>query len=253
MPSTSRAIIIAAGMGRRLEHHTEDRPKCLVEVAGKPILQHQLDAYRANQVDDFHIVRGYLAEHIVVPGAATYLNADFRTNNILFSLMHAEAAMTGPFLCSYSDIVFGADVVSAVLAGEGDITLVVDTGWARSYEGRHDHPVAQAELTEMDGARVARVGKQVGPENALGEFIGLAHFTQRGCDALLEAWHDVRARLSTEDPFHAARTFRQAYLTDMFLELIERGVHIDAAVIDGGWREIDTVEDLARVNEVWSR
>ena len=251
--SLSRAIIIAAGMGRRLEHHTEERPKCLVEVAGKPILHHQLEAYRANHVDDFHIVRGYLAERIVVPGATSYLNSDFRQNNILFSLMHAEPAMTGPFLCSYSDIVFGEDVVASVLAGHGDITLVVDADWASAYEGRNDHPVAQAELTEMDGSKVLRVGKQVGPENALGEFIGLAHFTQRGCDALLEAWHDLSERLSPDEPFHAAATFRQAYLTDMLLELIDRGVHVDAAVIHGGWREIDTVEDLERVNQAWSR
>ena len=42
-----KAIIVAAGMGRRLAPYTDDRPKCLVEVNGRAILDRQLDAYRA--------------------------------------------------------------------------------------------------------------------------------------------------------------------------------------------------------------
>ena len=61
-----KAIIVAAGMGRRLRPYTDDRPKCLVEINGKSILQRQLDAYRAAGIDEVHIVRGYMKESIVV-------------------------------------------------------------------------------------------------------------------------------------------------------------------------------------------
>ena len=65
-----KAIIIAAGMGRRLRPHTDRRPKCMVEIAGKPILHHQLDAFRAHGVDDIVIIRGYKAAQVwgIVPG-----------------------------------------------------------------------------------------------------------------------------------------------------------------------------------------
>ncbi|MBA2661263.1 MAG: phosphocholine cytidylyltransferase family protein [Bradymonadaceae bacterium] len=246
-----KAIIIAAGMGSRLQHHTEERPKCMVEVAGRSILDHQLDAFRQNGVTDIHIIRGYLAERLVVAGATYHANLDYRSNNILFSLFCAQAAMEGPFLTTYSDIVFTPEVVQAALNSAHDISLVVDRQWAGAYDGRSDHPVSEAELAEVEGDRVIAVGKQVGPQRAAGEFIGLARFSELGGRQLKDAFADVRARLGDDDPFHAAKLFRKAYLTDLFLELIKRQIPIGWTPIDGQWREIDTVEDLERVNANW--
>jgi choline kinase len=248
----TRAIIIAAGMGSRLEHHTDDRPKCMVEVGGGSILSHQIRAFSENGVDDLHIVRGYLSDKLVVEGATYYENADFRNNNILFSLFCAEEAMEGTFLTTYSDIVYTPDVVRRALDSPFDIALVIDRRWADAYEGRDDHPVEQAELAEVEDGAVIRVGKQVGPEHAAGEFIGLAKFTARGGDLLRKTFHDVRSRLGDDEPFQAASLFRKSYLTDLFLEMIQGGAKIGWVPIDGEWREIDTVEDLARVNAFWS-
>jgi len=248
-----KAIIIAAGMGRRLEHHTDERPKCLMQIGDRTILGHQVDAFRRNGVDDIHIVRGYLSGCIEVDGATYHENPDFRSNNILLSLFCAESAMDGPFLSTYSDILFTPRVVAAAIDSPHDIALVVDRRWADSYEGRHDHPVAQAELTRVDGGRVLEVGKQVGPEGAVGEFIGLARYTAKGAAALRDAWGSVRARYADalDQPFQAAPAFRKAYLTDLYMELIDRGVHVGWVPIDGQWREIDTVEDLERVRQEW--
>ena len=89
-------------MGRRLAPYTDDRPKTLVEVNGRSILERQVDAYRAAGVDEIYIVRGYMKEKIVVAGARYFDNDDFRSNNILVSLFYAEPAMAGGFLFSYS-------------------------------------------------------------------------------------------------------------------------------------------------------
>ena len=244
-----RAIIIAAGMGSRLEHHTAERPKCMVEVGGRTILSHQLEAMRAHGVEDLHIVRGYLADRLVVPGATYWHNPDYRRNNILHSLFCAEEALKGPLLTSYSDIVYGAPVIEQLLQSEAEMALVVDRRWGEAYEGRADHPVEQAELVEVEAGRVTKIGKWVGPERALGEFIGLAKFSAQGTERLVEAWREARARYDDEAPFQHAERFRKAYLCDLFMELIDRGERLEAVVIEGGWREIDTVEDLERVNQ----
>lgn len=247
-----KAIIIAAGMGSRLEHHTNERPKCMVEIGGRSILSFMLEAFADHGIDDIHIVRGYLADRLVVDGATYWENPDFRNNNILFSLFCAEPAMDGAFVSTYSDIVYGEDVVGRLLASDADIALVVDRCWRDAYEGREDHPPEQAELTVVDGPRVLAVGKHVTPdEDPLGEFIGLAKFSARGAALLRETYRDVRARLGDDEPFQAAKMFRKAYLTDLFEEMIQRGIEIEAVPIDGGWREIDTVEDLARVSREW--
>ena len=180
-----KAIIIAAGMGSKLNHYTDQRPKCMVEVNGRSILSFILEAFAANGVDDIHVVRGYLADRLRIDGATYWENPDYRDNNILLSLFCAQPAMDGPFLSTYSDIVFTSDVVARLLASPADIALVVDRDWATAYEGRADHPPEQAELALCDGTRVLQVGKHVTPEQQpLGEFIGLAKYSATGARLL---------------------------------------------------------------------
>ena len=154
-----RAIIVAAGMGRRLAPYTDDRPKCLVEVNGRSILERQLDAYRAAGVDDVVIVRGYRKEDIQIPGARYFDNDAFRENNIQCSLFYAEAAMDDAFLFSYSDIVFRPEVVRTALDTPGDYSLVIDRRWHDAYVGRLNHPVEEGEVARVEDGRVTLVGK----------------------------------------------------------------------------------------------
>ena len=144
------AIIVAAGMGRRLRPYTDDRPKCLVEINGKSILARQLDAYRAAGIENIYIVRGYMKDRIVVPGAEYFSNDDYEKNNILLSLFHAESAMAGGFLFSYADIVFRPEVVRTAMETEGDYALVIDRRWLEAYDGRNDHPVAEGEVARVE-------------------------------------------------------------------------------------------------------
>jgi choline kinase len=115
----SRAVIIAAGMGSRLGPYTEERPKCMVEVAGRSIMGHQRAALSAHGVEDLHIVRGYLADRLIVEGATYYNNFLYKDNNILHSLMCAREALDRAVLITYSDIVYTEQVVGALLEAQG--------------------------------------------------------------------------------------------------------------------------------------
>jgi choline kinase len=243
-----KAIIVAAGMGRRLGPHTAEIPKCMVEVNGKSILQRQVDALRAAGVDEINVVRGYLGDRISVPGLRFFENPEYRENNILASLFYAAPAMAGGFVFSYSDIVYDATVTRALLAAEGDYRLIIDRGWDRSYAGRQDHPVSEGELTLVADGAVRRVGKGlVAPEVTVGEFIGLAYFSAAAAARLLAEHARLRAAIGDDAPFGTARTLRTAYLTDMLNHLIGQGERMVPVTIDGHWREIDTIEDLLRV------
>ena len=246
------AIIIAAGRGSRLEHYTDDCPKCMVSVAGRSILDHQLASLGHHGITEIDVIRGYLSEKLVVDGATYHENHDWQDNNILHSLFCAESAMDGGFLSTYSDIVYTPKVVEAGLKQPGDITLVVDRKWRQAYVDRSDHPVTQAELVCVDGERVTSVGKHVGPEDAVGEFIGLAVHSSRGAQLMRTVFAELREEFDDDAPFRRERPFRRAYLADLYEEMIERGIDIHWSPIDGGWREIDTVEDLHAVNDVWS-
>ena len=59
-----RVIIIAAGKGSRLNPLTDDKPKCMLELNGKSLLQYQIDALRGAGIDRIAVIRGYKKEKI---------------------------------------------------------------------------------------------------------------------------------------------------------------------------------------------
>lgn len=248
-----KAIIIAAGPGNRLMPLTNDKPKCLLEVRGKPIMQRTLDVLRECGVDDIAVVRGYKKELINYTGIRYYENTDYENNNILRSLFYAEAEMDDEFIFSYADIIYQRDIVAKLLQEKADISLVIDTDWLSHYQGRRLHPVEEAELVIVENNRITKIGKVVvKPEEAYGEFIGLAKFTKRGAEILKTNYKRIAAQYSNR-PFQQASSPEKAYLTDMIQELINAGRMIRNIDIQGGWVEIDTSEDLARAQEKWPR
>jgi NDP-sugar pyrophosphorylase family protein len=257
----TKAIVIAAGQGRRLRPYTEHMPKCMVPVGDQPLLRHQLDAFRAHGVHEFVIIRGYLGDVIEArrdelgPGDIRFVdNPDYQQNNILASLFCAEHELDGPVLITYSDIIFTPEVVGSLLASRGDIALVIDRDFAAIYEGRTEHPLEEAEVAELDPAgSVHRVGKRaLPPERAFGEFIGLVKVSGAGAATLRTAWGDLEARYQgkPDAPFQRAARFQNAYLTDLLQHLIDAGRSLTPVPIRGQWREIDTVQDLERAERL---
>jgi L-glutamine-phosphate cytidylyltransferase len=153
----TRAIIIAAGMGRRLQPYTDDRPKSMVPINGKPMLLRLLRQLRGVGVTDIVIIRGYMASYFdqdevreeLGPGVRFVENAEFKDNNILLSLFKAENELAGDLYITYSDILFDDSVVPKLADSPHPFGLIVDREWAKLYIGRTDHPVsaARARLT----------------------------------------------------------------------------------------------------------
>ncbi|HYF11796.1 MAG TPA: NTP transferase domain-containing protein, partial [Actinomycetota bacterium] len=238
-----KAIILAAGRGSRLQHLTRDRPKCTLVLDGRSLIDRQLDTFRAAGIDDITIVTGYRAEKLEQLGVRTRHNDDYLNNNILLSLMYAEDDLTDDVVMSYSDIVYEPSVLDRLLAAEGDFLAVTDVDWRRAYVGRVDHPHAQAEKAVIEDGVICRIGKHLGADEADGEFIGLLRLSRHGAETFRTTFHEV-APPHAGRPFQAAQRFETAYLTDMLQELIDRGHVLRPVIIEGGWREIDTIEDF---------
>jgi L-glutamine-phosphate cytidylyltransferase len=254
-----KAILIAAGRGKRLGHHTEELPKCLVPIGDRSILDWQLRAFAAAGVDELVIIRGYRGD-VLEAGVRAALpagmrarfidNREWETNNVLLSLACARDELTGETLLSYSDIIFTPAVTRSLVAAQGAIDLVIDAEFATIYEGRTEHPLDEAEVAELgDDDLVRRVGKRALPaEHADGEFIGLARLSAEGSTWARAALDDALARYAGRDhePYQRAARFRNAYLTDLLQELIDAGTPVSPVLIRGQWREIDTGQDLER-------
>ena len=258
--TVTRAILIAAGRGRRLGAHTEEIPKCMVDVGGKPILGWVWHALAAVGVEELVVIRGYRGDVLegfvrsVVPRVTFVDNTAWQSNNVLLSLACARAYLDRPCLVSYSDIIFTPAVAAAAAASPAELALVIDREFRTIYDGRTEHPLDEGEVADLmpDGS-VARVGKRALPvSEAVGEFIGLAKLGERGVAAVARTLDALGRRFEGRDhqPFQRAASYRNAYLTDLWQELIDGGLRLDPVLIDGGWREIDTGQDLDRAREL---
>jgi len=254
-----RAILIAAGRGKRLGTHTDDIPKCMVQVGERPILGWVWDAMAAAGVEELVVIRGYrgdVLEQFVrtlspAPSRIELVdNDEWETNNILLSLARARPFLDRPCLLTYSDIIFTRDVARAAVESPAEIGLVIDRDFRSIYEGRTQHPLDEGEVSDLmpDGS-VARVGKRaLSPAAAIGEYIGLTRLGPRGVTTVARTIDALLHRFEGRDdtPFQRAARFRNAYLTDLWQELIDTGTRLDPILIDGRWREIDTGQDLDR-------
>ncbi len=238
-----KVVVIAAGMGTRLLHLTKDTPKCMVKVGGKPIIEHQLNIFHSLGIHDISIVKGYLKEQINYPNTKSYYNDNYQHNNILASLFYAEAELNEDVLVCYSDILFEKEVVEKLLHSSGDINVVVDHDWEKNYIGRVLHPESEAEKVVFAENKISRIGKHLPASGANGEFIGMFKLSQRGARIFKSVYYDVLQKYG-EHPFQHASSVARAYVTDLFQELVDRGFEVNPVLIQGGWREIDTLEDL---------
>ncbi len=240
-----KAIIIGAGRGIRLMPTTADTPKCLAEVRGRRILDWTLEALAVNGIRRVAFIGGYRIEKVrqEYPALVFHHNTAWETNNILASLMCAEAEMDEPFLCCYSDILFTPEVASRAAASEDDIAVVVDTDWKARYAHRSQHPSGDAEKVTARNGAVTRIHRAIAEAEAHGEFIGVAKFSAAGARLLRD--HARR--------FRESGLRERAFLIELFQEMIERGLRIAHVDTAGGYMEIDTQEDYELARRFWSR
>jgi phosphoenolpyruvate phosphomutase len=255
-----RAIILAAGFEPGLLPLIEDRPKALLDIKGKSILERQVEVLNACSIKDIVVVRGYQKDKFTLPNIRYYDNDAYEKNFDLASLFCAEAELRGRCLILYADILFDRSVLEKLLQSDRDISLVVDRAWydqrrdSRSNEGSPKPDLVLLRDPPEQGYRflpstadttVARIGQQQPPEEAHGEFIGMAMFSAQGTERLRQTYHRVVGS-HRGGAFHEAPSLEQASLTDMFQDLIEHGQDVHAVSIYKGWMEVDTFEDYQR-------
>lgn len=250
-----KAIIIGAGRGSRLRHLTEEIPKTLVPILGRPMLDSVLEALAAGGLVPPNVVFvcGYLKETIQTRyPALTYVeNTEWERNNILASLMYARSHMTEGFVSTYADIVYRPAIVEALARSPHDLTLACDTAWRRRYTGRSQHPETDAEKLRAEGDRVVELSRRIASEQAAGEFIGVLKASPAGAARLCRAFDEARAQYAGK-VFREGRTFEKAYLIDLLQHMIEQGEVMHRVDTDGGYMEIDTLEDASLAEQWWS-
>ena len=246
-----KAIILAAGFEPQLLPLTQDRPKTMLEVKGRTILERQVEALGRVGIRDVVVVRGYKKEQVTAPGVRFVDNDRYAETGELHSLLQAEADLDGPCVVLYGDIIFEEPVLEKLVRSRADVAVVVDRAFADTLRAGLPLPPGPLDLVITEtppngrrfvapegGSRVLRIGPEVTPEEAHGEFIGLAMLSATGTRLLRE----IHAELDSS----RAEGLERTSITHILQALIDRGHPVVAVDIHKGWMEIDSFDDYRR-------
>jgi choline kinase len=233
MPIT-KAIILSAGKGSRLLPLTEDRPKCLIELSGRSLLEWQLEALAANGVTEQVIVTGFrddLVDAVAArsPGARTLFNPFYHVADNLGSVWLARSEFDQDVLLLNGDTLVSPALVARVLAAaDAPITVTVDE--KEEYDA-DDMKVLR------DGDRLLRIGKALEPGEYNAESIGFLAFRGDGAATFTA---------QVDRMMHTSEGTRRWYLRAIDA-LAQDGAEVRTVSIKGeGWQEVDFPEDIEK-------
>ena len=162
--------------------------------------------------------------------------------------MAAKEKMEGDIITTYSDILFGGEILNQILNSKADIGIATDLKWGGKYENRTEHPKSQADNVIIQNNEIVKIKKnisEISENQKNGEFIGIMKFSKKGVKKFVEVFNQLEK--DKPSPFHDAVIFEKAYLTDMIQELINQKISIQPIIVEGEWYEIDTLQDLKNV------
>lgn len=234
-----KAIILSAGQGRRLLPLTEKRPKCLIPLAGKSLLEWQLRNLAAAGLDEAVIVTGFGADQveaalrvIQVPGLSvrTLHNPFYAMADNLGSCWAARGEMEGEFLILNGDTLFEVEIAERLIehVPTAPITVTVDR------KGVYDSDDMKV---QTEGAHLVAIGKTLDPARVDGESIGFLRFTAEGGRTFREA---------VDQAMRTPEGMKQWYLS--VIDRLSRTFgQVGVMSIEGlAWGEMDFPADVKR-------
>lgn len=246
-----KVIIIAAGSAIRLEKLTGGKPKGLLKINGKSILERQIEIFKKNKIHDIIIITGPHKE-FGIPKISYIEDIKYQNHDVLGSLMAAREFLHGKVITSYSDIIFEEKIIKQLLDFRGDIGIPIDLNWEKNYTDRSQHPKSEADNVLLKDKKILKIKKNISIHNTdeiIGEFLGPMIFSEIGSKIFVEKYEKLEK--THHGNFHSAPSLSKAYLTDMIQELIENDIKVEPIFIDGKWCEIDTSEDLKNAEKLF--
>ena len=250
-----RAIILAAGEGRRLRPLTNDVPKAMVKLFGMSLLERQINTFRNCNINDIVIVGGYNDEMINFPNIKKYKNTKFSSTNMVESLFCAKNELSETVIVSYGDIIFEKKVLNDLINSDEELSVVIDKNWKKYWNVRFADPLKDAESLKIDSLEnILEIGQSVNNINEIeGQYIGLMKFQGKSLEFIKKFYENMQeqARKSGRNPLNPKVPFRESYMTDFIQGLINVGCKIKAVSIINGWFELDNNDDYRIYNKMY--
>lgn len=234
-----RAIILAAGIGKRLASTKyAGRPKCLLRFGGKSLLQRTIESLNSLGVDDIVIVVGYKANLVEAEldtlnlsnRPRTVINPDFRQGSLV-SLWCAREYLQGDILLMDADVLYHPDILKKLVRSAHGNAFLLDRDYGNAEEA--------VKLCVRNGVLV-EFRKKVPPGlryEFAGESVGFFRFSEPMAGALARCCREYMAAGKAEEPHEEA-------IRDLLLATPDQFSYEDVTGLP--WIEMDFPEDIER-------
>ena len=236
-----KALILAAGFGRRLQPITNTIPKSMVEVNGTPLLVNALNNLTAIGIRDIGIVVGHMADYIREHignkwnGAKVryFENARYLETNNVVSLYHAIEFCDDDMLMLECDIYYHKEMLERLIAGEGECSILVSPFNPDTMDGS---------VIRVDGDKALELilGKWQGADfdySSTRKTVNMYRFT-KGFAAKYMPLIKWYVENLGENSYYEKVLGSLMYLRECDMRIVE--------VPEEMWCEVDDADDLAR-------
>lgn len=237
-------VILAAGIGSRLSELTASIPKCLVEVAGKPILKYQLDAYEYAGVEEVILIIGYRSSQIksYIQSLNSPLsiviveNKEYQKTNNMYSLYLARDIIAGrSVIINNGDMVIDHELVGRMIQDPNDNVVAVEP---ESFDEESMKVVIRS-----DGS-ISHIAKTINAQESFGCSIDFYKFDQTATAKLLERATEIIEERCDKNQW-----------TEIAIDHLFRESEIYSKpfdIKDIKWVEIDNRKDLIEAHNKFS-
>ncbi len=233
-----KAIILAAGVGKRLGEWGQGLPKCMVQIGGRPLLERTLTALDKVGIKDRVMVVGYEKEKIeqlvnTIPNARgtvrLRVNPDYRKGSIL-SLWCVRDEMNGNLLIMDADVLFPDALLSRLVYSSHSNALLLDP---------RSNNTGEEMMLMVRGNRVVHIGRKVeGTYDLIGEGVGFLKLSRQDAPVLREALERLIGEGKDGCEYE-----------DAIELLLQKAVVGYESVGSLAWTEIDFPEDILKAEK----
>jgi choline kinase len=232
-----QAVILAAGIAKRLRPLTDNTPKCLLNIGEKNLLHRTIENIIDNDINDFVFVTGYkenmIRDYLVrnFPGINKIIltNPDYENNNNSYSLWMTKDFVKDDMLLLDSDILFDKNIITKLLNTNHENCLAVNV------TGKLD--AEQIKVIVDNQYKILHIGKETEIKKSIGESIGIEKFSK---NYLKELFNILNRKIVKEKNINE---FYEVSFQEIINKNDSRNSLYGVDVSDYECMEIDTVED----------
>ena len=221
-----KAIIMAAGVGKRLYALNINKPKCLINIGSTTLIRRSVNLLVSKGISDITVIvgfKGHLIRNELNNDVSYFENPDFHTTNSIKSLWYAKDLLEGDVLLLNGDLYYEHDILDYAINQTNPVVMLADSTRIDNADYRFG----------FSGNQINRYGKHLTNQETNGEYIGIVRIDQ----SFIKTFKQTLENMITAGKSNI-------WWEDVLYSFIEKNIPIHYFDVAGTfWSEVDTLQD----------